>query len=140
MDLTTTFPRGPRERIDGVDILARAIDKARAELDGKLGDYNFFNCGINGVLFQALGVSDQEFLDAVRSSPDDAGVIAWMHDVPRPDRSKLNAMNDMFEHMEPQTVEQKRYFDSEVASTGTKRTDIKTFADMLDLQEGRLPI
>jgi len=42
MDLTTTFPRGPRERIDGVDILARAIDKARAELDGKLGDYIFF--------------------------------------------------------------------------------------------------
>jgi hypothetical protein len=139
MDLTTTF-RAVRANAS----MASTFSLARSTRLGRNSTENwaitFFNCGINGVLFQALGVSDQEFLDAVRSSPDDAGVIAWMHDVPRPDRSKLNAMNDMFEHMEPQTVEQKRYFDSEVASTGTKRTDIKTFADMLDLQEGRLPI
>ena len=68
IDLTTGFPRSPREALGGIMILPRAIDKARAQLDGKLGDYKFFDCGINRVLFDMLHVSDRQFLDAVEKN------------------------------------------------------------------------
>jgi len=140
MDLTKSFPRSAREKLDGIDILARAIDKGRAELEGKLGDYIFFNCGVNKVLFTTLGVSDQQFLDAVKASPDDAGVVRWIHDTVKPDRAKLDQMNERFEKMKPETSDAKAYFAKELAGTGTKRTDIETYADLLDLQEGRIPV
>jgi len=138
MDLTQTYPRSPRARLDGMDILARAIDKARAELDGKLGEYIYWNCGINRVLFTTLGVTEQQFLDAVKTSPDDAGVTRWIHDAVKPNRAAIEQMNEHFEQMKPETPEAKQYFARELASTGTSRTDIETYADLLDLQEGRL--
>lgn len=42
MDLTKDYPRSPREQLDGIMILPRAIDKARAQLEGKLGEYLYF--------------------------------------------------------------------------------------------------
>ena len=67
----------------------------------------------------------------------DAAVVAWVRDVLRTPREKLDAMNATFERMEPSTPEQREYFAKELASTDTGRRDITTFADLLDLQEGR---
>src|ERR1700677_1754597 len=39
MDLSVEYPRSPRERLAGLDLLARTIDLARAQLAGTLGDY-----------------------------------------------------------------------------------------------------
>jgi hypothetical protein len=41
LDLTQRPPRSPRVRIGGFVILARAIDKGRAQVAGKLGEYHF---------------------------------------------------------------------------------------------------
>jgi hypothetical protein len=43
MDLRTQFPRSPRERVAGVAMFARTIDKARAQLAGTLGEF-IYDC------------------------------------------------------------------------------------------------
>ncbi len=68
MDLRTEYPRSPREQLAGMDILARAIDKAQAELDGTLGDYVYWDCPMNHMLFETLGVTAEQFLEAVRDA------------------------------------------------------------------------
>lgn len=68
MDLRTTFPRSPREKLAGMEMLARAIDKAHADLEGTLGDYVYWQCPMNDILFEALGVDAARFLEAVRQA------------------------------------------------------------------------
>ena len=177
VDLARSFPRSAREQLYGIDILARAIDKARAELAGKLGNYIYFGCGMNRVLFSTLGVSEETFLTVVRdaartdvedrqdfvrdvdesleapkaltgqqtlddltSAQIDDAVVGWIRDVLRTPRANIDAMNTAFENMRPETPEQRASFDAELAATGDGRRTVATYADLLDLQEGRLTV
>src|SRR5262249_9824810 len=45
-DLRKTPPRSPRETLGGFVIAARMLDKARADLLGINGEYNFYPCGL----------------------------------------------------------------------------------------------
>ena len=137
IDLTTGFPRSPREALDGIMILPRAIDKARAQLAGTIGDYKYFDCGINRVLFDMLDVSDEQFLDAVKNTTDDAGVLAWIHDEIEPEPAAIEKMNTKISMLEP-APEQKAYFDSELQAFDPGNTSVTRWIDLLDLQEGRI--
>jgi hypothetical protein len=68
IDLSVEYPRSPRERLAGLDLLARTIDIARAELAGTLGDYTYWSCAFNPMLFDTLGVTDSQFLQVVREA------------------------------------------------------------------------
>ena len=61
-DLTKMSPRSPRERVAGFVVLARMIDKCRAELWGDSGEYKF-GCGLDQKLLAFKGV----YVDALRS-------------------------------------------------------------------------
>jgi hypothetical protein len=139
MDLTKDYPRSPREQLDGMMILPRAIDKARAQLEGKLGQYIYFGCPINRMLFHTLGVTEDEFLDAVRTSPDDAAVLEWVRELVRPEREKIEAMNRRLLNDYPQTPNEKKHFEDELDHVDPGNEAIRTWPDLIDLEEGRLP-
>ena len=40
-NLTQEAPRSPRTRLGGYALLARAVDKGRASLEGNVGEYHF---------------------------------------------------------------------------------------------------
>lgn len=63
IDLRTTQPRSPHEKLGGVKLLARVIDKGRATIGGTLGPYRFFDCALDRIFFDAIGASREEFLD-----------------------------------------------------------------------------
>ncbi len=72
----------------------RAIDKARAHLAGTLGEYVFCGCPVNQMLFDTIGTTEDDFLEAVRTSPTDADVATWIAQRVRPDPEKVAKMND----------------------------------------------
>jgi hypothetical protein len=74
MDLTKEFPRPGWEKLGGYPWLPRAIDKCRAAIAGKLGDY-IFPCPIDRELFSELDVITQEFTQAVASAETDEEVL-----------------------------------------------------------------
>jgi hypothetical protein len=137
-DLEHTYPRGPRETLGGMMMLPRAIDKARATLAGTLGDYTYFNCPLNRVLFHVLGVKDAQFLAAVEAANDDAGVLAWIEAEHRPTAERIAAMNAQIVRFAPLSPEAKEHFYLALRATHTTRTDIATWVDLIDLEEGRL--
>src|SRR5450755_543545 len=80
MDLTKSYPRSPRERLGGIPMLPRTIDKARAAIAGTLGEYKYGETSdFDMYLFETLGVDAESFLDGVRRSPDDDAVLRWLH-------------------------------------------------------------
>jgi hypothetical protein len=138
MDLTTNFPRSPREQLDGMMLLPRAIDKARAQLEGKLGEYIYYGCALNLKLFNTLGVTDDEFLDAVRRSPKDDDVLEWIRDYVRPEKDKVQRMNDWVLDNQPKGEEEQKLFRDELERVDPGNDSIKTWTDLIDLEEGRL--
>jgi hypothetical protein len=91
-DLREHPPRPAREALGGIVFLPRTIDKARAKLQGTLGPYKILP-GISGYMFDALGITEDAFLEAVRNAKDDAAVLAWVQ--ANGDLTKLGELNDM---------------------------------------------
>lgn len=76
-DLTQEPPRSPRQRIGGYVILGRTIDKCRALLVGKIGDYHF-DCPLDNILFSFKGVKGDDFKKQIESGADDNKIATWL--------------------------------------------------------------
>ncbi len=75
LDLTKHPPRSPRDQIDGLIMLPRMIDIARAKLPGgDIGGYQIGR-GISGRIFRHFGLSPDEFVGIVAGAKDDAEVL-----------------------------------------------------------------
>src|SRR5215469_6428078 len=138
IDLTNSYPRGPRERLAGVSMLARTIDKARAQLAGMLGEY-IYDCPMDRQLFSTLGIAGDEFLEVVSRSPDDIAVVAWLRGRgSMPEGEALDAHNDAIENWAPKSPEGKARFERQRELIAPGRQDVNTWTDLLDIEEGRL--
>lgn len=69
-DLTKEPPRSPRVRLSGFVILARAIDKCRAEVVCRAGDYHF-DCPLDRLLFAFKRISSFELRQAIMGGYSD---------------------------------------------------------------------
>ena len=73
MDLRVERPRSVHARFCGVVMLARVVDKARANLAGTLGEY-LYNGPMDKAVLGFLEIDAEALLAAVRANRDDAGV------------------------------------------------------------------
>ena len=90
-DLRAHPPRSPRAMVGGLVLLPRTIDKMRAKLQGTLGPYKI-GPGLSAYLLEWLGVSEDEFADAVRNAANDEEVVAWL--TARADPGTFPAINE----------------------------------------------
>lgn len=77
-DLTKEAPRSPRERLGGYIILARALDKGRASLAGKNGEYHF-DCPVDNFLFSFKEVKGSDIKALLENGATDEAVAAWLN-------------------------------------------------------------
>src|SRR5436190_1162908 len=77
-DLRKTPPRSPREKLGGFVIAARMVDKARADLLGINGEYNFYPCGLGAYFWKFTGLDAQQFKEYVATGATDAEVDQWI--------------------------------------------------------------
>lgn len=75
-DLTKQAPRSPRARLGGFAILARAVDKCRAELNSIDGEYHY-NCPVDQELFRFKGISSEELKEKVAVGASDEQIALW---------------------------------------------------------------
>ena len=78
LDLTKTPPRSPREELDGLCMLPRMIDVARAKLPGgDIGEYQIGR-GMSGLVLRHLEMSVDEFVESVRTAADETELGAQL--------------------------------------------------------------
>jgi hypothetical protein len=77
-NLTQEPPRSPRVRLGDYAILARAIDKGRAELQGTGGEYHF-DCPLDKRLFEFKGVTGDDVRKQLATGATDEQVVAWFN-------------------------------------------------------------
>ncbi|HEY9085158.1 MAG TPA: DUF5069 domain-containing protein [Candidatus Tyrphobacter sp.] len=90
LDLSTRAPRSPSDRLDGLIMLARTIDKLRATLPGgNLGPYHMR--GFSQQLLEELGIEESALRDAVARASGDDDVVAWVRE--HTDASRYDDIN-----------------------------------------------
>lgn len=142
MDLTKAYPRSPRDSLDGIPMLPRTIDKARAYLGGTLGEYRFGDdSGYDRSLFDTLGIDAESFLDCIRQSPDDAAVMKWLHANARTvdardGRELIETLEAFGLETDEDRVELKEYVVANAPQA--VRDKIKSWLDWIDFDEGRI--
>ena len=137
MDLRTKFPRSMRVTVDGYVHLARMIDKCRAVLAGTEGEY-IYPCPMDDRLMEFAGITAEQFTAAVRDNPTDPGVIQWFNRMAKPhNQAELEEWNCMMLSRGPTTLEKQVSFNKYRDAVDPSRTDLTSWADLQDLEEGR---
>ncbi len=136
MDLRNHFPRSPSETLAGYVHLPRMIDKCRAVLAGTQGEY-IYPCPMDQRLLDFAGMSLEQFTEAVRRM-DDAAVVEWFKTTAQPySVAAIDQWNEAFLRRGPDTDEKWAYFKQQRDAINPGRTDITSWADLLDLEEKR---
>ncbi len=136
MDLTKTAPRSVREKMLGLVQLARTTDKAKALAHGQIGEYNYESPMDQGV-FEFLGMDPKEFLNLVKSAKDDGEIEAYVKPfVAKKDSQSIDAFNKKWLWSVP-TGDSLKHFQEQLGKIAPTRTDVTTWSDLLDLEEGR---
>ena len=107
-DLTEQAPHSPRERIGGFGIAKRTVDKCRASLAGKLGEYHY-DCPLDKTLFSFKGINGDQFKAAVRTAKSYEEIGSWLHaNGIKKTPSEIKAWSDEVEADSPMKTPERR--------------------------------
>ena len=113
------------------------IDKAHAFNRQTLGEY-IFPCPLDNITLDFLGVSAEEFTQLAEKN-DDPDISRWIEEKSqRHDPEKKEWINGKILEGKPDTQEKKEKFLKIRDTIDPSRTEIKTWVDSIDLEEGRL--
>ena len=135
-DLTQRPPRSARARLGGYALLPRMLDKGRAELAGKNGEYHY-DCPLDQRILGFLGLDAAALKAELAAGKGDGEILEWItanQKNPRADW-EIAQWTAYRETTAPTDVETREYFNGMHKQAGEKREDIATWADLLDLDD-----
>jgi len=127
-DLGKCAPHSPRERLAGFAVASRAVDKCRASLTGKLGEYHY-DCPLDNQLFSFKGINSEQFRTAVLAATNYEDVGAWLlANGTMKTPAEINAWSDEMEAGSMmQNPEKRAYFSEECKKLGLDPEKSSTF-------------
>ena len=133
-DLTKFPPRSPRVRLGGYVILPRMLDKGRATLAGKNGEYHYA-CPMDQRFLEFTGIDAEKLKKQLDKG--DGEILGWIEKNAKHKRSdtEIAAWSKLAEKRVPTDVESREYFNGLHKTAGPKREDIATWFDLLDLDD-----
>ena len=136
IDLTQRPPRSPRVRLGSFVLLPRILDKCRATLAGKNGDYKF-NCPLDRQFFDFTQVDAEAFKAEVKTGKTDGEMLAWVQKNAGRKVAPFEAVawSTHQEQRAPSDAETREYFTDLHKQAGSNREDIATWFDLLDLDD-----
>jgi hypothetical protein len=140
MDLTKEYPRSPRARLLDIPGLPRMIDKARATLDGTLGEYKYGEkSGNDRSVLEFLGLTADQFLEGVRQSHDDEAMAEWLRAHARKIKpAEIEAFAAIFVSDGDDDEDRRRFAERKAKLPEHIQRRVTGWVDLLDFDEGRI--
>jgi hypothetical protein len=136
MDLTKEYPRSVHDKVLGVVQLGRTIDKGKATARGDVGEYHY-DCPMDNAVFGFLGFDAGQLLEAIKNATSDADIEAFLRPfVAKKSSAEIETWNHEWLNRKPQG-EGLEFFTNLRNQIAPDRTDVNTWADLLDLDEKR---
>ncbi len=135
-DLTQRPPRSPRVRLGGYVILPRLLDKGRAALAGKTGEYHY-NCPLDQRFFEFAGIDHEALKTELATGKGDGEILDWItaNSTTKPSPPAIIAWSTWQEQRTPSDIDGRQYFNDLHAQAAPKREDIHTWFDLLDADD-----
>lgn len=134
-DLTQRAPRSMRCRLGGYALLPRMLDKCRASLVGKNGEFHY-NCPLDQHFLNFTGVDPEALKAEVAKGKGDGEILDWIQASAKKTQWEILQWSDFMERRGPDSdSETLSYFASAVAKFGPNRSDIRSWAELLDLDD-----
>jgi hypothetical protein len=134
------YPRSPRETLGGYVIAGRALDKCRAVLAGRQGEYHA-NCPLDQIWLKFVEIRFEAFKAFVATGASDEAVAAWIGKMAkkRP-RGEVIAWNNTQREtrLSELPAEMQEYMEDYIAKFVPRNRVVYRFFDVYDLEEERL--
>jgi len=135
-DLTKRAPRSPRVRLGGFVILPRMLDKGRATIVGKNGEYHYA-CPVDQRFLQFVGIDPDQLRKQLEAGLGDGDILEWINKNAKNKReeTEISAWSCLNEHRVPSDLESRDFFHNLHKTAAPKREDIVTWFDVLDVDD-----
>ena len=144
LDLNTDVPRSPRALLPDCDyvVAARTLDKCRAVLIEKNGEYHY-DCPLDNLFFDFTGISADAFKEFVATGANDVEVGAWIGQTAK-ERSRTDIVvwnNDLrYKRINEMLPELQLFLEDYIPECipAEKVPQLRYWFDIYDLEEGRM--
>jgi hypothetical protein len=135
-DLTQHPPRSPRVKLGGYALLPRMLDKGRATIAGKNGEYHY-NCPLDQRLLGFVGINAAALKKQLAAGKGDAEILEWIKKNARHKHTdaEIASWSAQAEQRVPSDVESREYFHEIHLKAAPKREDIASWFDLLDVDD-----
>ena len=124
-------------RLGGYVLLARIVDKGRAELAGSAGEYKYNN-PMDHHWFRFTGITAESLKAELAGGKGDGEIVTWVEASAPKKREpwEIQQWNHFVEERGPDgDVETLEFFTKRVGDLSKTREDVKTWSDYLDLDD-----
>jgi hypothetical protein len=133
-DLTQHPPRSLRVRLGGYAHLCRLIDKARAVIAGKGGEYHY-NCPLDERFFAFTGITQEAMLAEIKSGKTDLQILNYVNETAKRQPYEVVAWSAWLEQNGPGGAPGHEWAAGVIKGNKSERDDIRSFADLLDFDD-----
>lgn len=136
-DLTQRPPRSPRCKLGGYVTLPRMLDKGRATVAGKNGEFNY-DAPFDQHIISFLGFDPAALLNELAGGKGDLEILEWVGaNAPHhPTPWEIEQWSEYMLRRTPDSDEETLiFFFRRVGSFSKTREDIKTWMDLIDLDD-----
>jgi len=135
-DLTQRAPRSPRVRLGGYVILPRMLDKGRASIAGKNGEFRF-NFPLDQHFVHFAGIDPDALKNELAAGKGDGEILEWIvaNSTTKPSAPEIAAWSAYQEQRVPSDLETRHFFTEVHCKMAPHRKDIGTWFDLLDLDD-----
>jgi len=136
-DLTQRPPRSPRCRLGGYAALPRMLDKGRATLAGKNGEYHYA-CPLDQRILGFLGIDPEALKAELATGKGDGAILEWINANAKNKHSdwEIEQWSSYMEKRGPDSnAETLAYFVEAVGKVTKTREDIHSWVELLDLDD-----
>jgi len=137
IDLTQRPPRSFRVRLGNYVVLARMLDKGRATLAGKNGEY-IYNSPTDQRLVQFLGFDPDALLKELAAGKSDGEILEWVQAHSKSPRNpwEVEAWSAFMEKRAPDSdAETLALFAESLGRLSKTREDVKTWFELGELDD-----
>jgi len=123
-------------RLGGYVILPRMLDKGRASVAGKLGEYKYA-CPLDQRFLEFAGVDPEALKQQLAAGKGDGEILEWItaHARHKHGEPEILAWSAYQENRGPSDVESRAFFHELHSKTAPKREDISTWFELLDVDD-----
>jgi Domain of unknown function (DUF5069) len=138
-DLTTDFPRSPKEKLAGFAIGMRTLDKCRAVIAGTAGEYHF-NCPLDQMFLGFAGLDAEAFKAFVATGASDEQVADWVkqHATQQDKLAIVKWSNDLLYKRLSEMPDQIQLYMDDYMAENIPGRHITYFFDIYDIEEKRM--